>query len=150
MYHPDKCIKLRQWRRSRRKFSMASHQFTLPSSSKNIVILCGTNKIPIVTPREADCIYSWLPIIGSIFRKKSDDINVSVCGLIPLDECWSVNRVVINEVNKILKYQCNINGFAFIFEDRGLTLANGSHDCSLYYKDLPHLIEQGSVKLASQ
>ena len=46
--------------------------------------------------------------------------------LVPRDECWSVNRVLINEVNEILKYQCNINGFAFIFQDCGWTLANAS------------------------
>ena len=49
----------------------------------------------------ADCVIS----IGSIFSKKSNDINVSVCGFLPGDECWSVNRVAVNEVNEILKYQ---------------------------------------------
>ena len=84
----------------------------LPSSVKNVVILCGTNNIPIDTPRDiADCIIS----IGSIFQKKSSGIDVSVCGLIRRDESWSVNRGLINEVNEILKYQCNINGFTFIF-----------------------------------
>ena len=84
----------------------------LPSSVKNVVILCGTNNIPIDTPHEiADCIIS----IGSISQKKSSGIDVSVCGLIPRDECWSVNRVLVNEVNEILKYLCNINGFTFIF-----------------------------------
>ena len=110
----------------------------LTSSVKNVVILCGTNNIQFDTSRDiADCIIS----IASIFQKKSSVINVSVCGLIPHDECWSVNRVIINEVNEILKHQCNINGFAFIFQDHGWTFANGSHDCSLFYKDLLHLIQ---------
>ena len=73
---------------------------------------CGTNNIPIDTPRDiADCIIS----IGSIFQKKSSGIEVSVCGLIPRDESWSVKMGLINEVNEILKYQCNISGFTFIF-----------------------------------
>ena len=118
----------------------------LPSSVKNVVILCGTNNTPTGTPRDiADCIISS---IGSIFQKISSGINVSVCGLIPRDECWSVNRVLINEVNKILKYQCNIKGFVFIYQDHGWAFANGSFDCSLFYKDLLHLMEQGNVKLA--
>ena len=117
----------------------------LPSFVKNAVILCGTNNIPIDTPRDiADCIIS----IGSIFQKKSSGIDVSVCGLILCDESWSVNRGLINEVNEILKYQCNINGFTFIFQDHGWTFANGSLDCSLFYKDLLHLIKQGDIKLA--
>ena len=68
----------------------------LPSSIKSIVILWGTNNIPLDTPRD---IADWIISIGSIFRKKSNDINVSVCGLIPHDEWWLVNRIVTNEVN---------------------------------------------------
>ena len=117
----------------------------LPSTVKNVVILCRTNNIPIDNPRDiADCIIT----IVSIFQKKSSGIDVSVCGLIPHDESWSVNRGFINKVNDILKYQCNINGFNFIFQNQGWTFANGSLDCSLSYKDLLHLIKQGDIKLA--
>ena len=112
---------------------------------KKVVILCRTNNISIDTPRDiADCIM----IAGSILQKKSSDTNISICGLISRDEGWSVNRVLINEVNEILKHQCNINGFAFIFQDHGWTFANGSLDCSLFYKDMFHLIEKGNDKLA--
>ena len=112
---------------------------------KNVVILCRTNNIPINTPCYIiDCIIS----IGSIFQKRSSSIDVSVCGLIPRDESWSVNRRLVNEVTEILKYQWNINGFTFIFQDHGWTFANGSLDCSLFYQDLLHLIEQGNIKLA--
>ena len=118
----------------------------LPSFVKNVVILCGTNNISIDTPRDiADCIIS----IGSILLKKSSGINVIICSLILRDEGWSVNRVLVNEVNEILKHQCNINGFAFIFQNHGWTFVNGSLDCSLFYKDMLHLIEKGNVKLTS-
>ena len=114
----------------------------LPLSVKNVLILCGTNNISTDTPRDiADSIIST----GSILQKKSSGINVSICGLIPRDEGWSVNRVLINEVNEILKHQCNINGFAFIFQDNGWTFTNGSLDCSLFYKDMLHLIEKGNT-----
>ena len=65
----------------------------LPSSVKNVVILCRTNNIPIDTPCDiADYIIS----IGSIFQKKSSGVDVSVCGLILRDESWLVNRGLIN------------------------------------------------------
>lgn len=83
--------------------------------------------------------------IESIFRKKSNSIDVSACGLISPDECWSVNSALINEVNKILKYQRKINDFVFVFQDHEYTLTNDSLDGSLFYKDLIHLIEQGQV-----
>ena len=109
------------------------------------VILCGTNNISIDSPCDiADCIIS----IASIFQKKSSGINVTACCLILPDECWSVNSVLINEVNETWKHQCNINGFAFIFQDHGWTFTNGSLDCSLFYKDLLHLIKKANVKLA--
>ena len=66
---------------------------------KNIVILCGINNILVDTPCD---IIDYIISIGSIFRKKSNDTNVSVYGLIPCDECWLVNRVLVNEVNEIL------------------------------------------------
>ena len=43
-------------------------------------------------------------IFAQINIFKSNSINVSVYGLISLDEGWSVNRVLINEVDEILKY----------------------------------------------
>ena len=102
----------------------------LPLSVKNV--LCGINNISVdISCDTANCIIS----IGSILQKKSSDINVSICGLIPCDEGWSANRLFTNEVNEILKHQCNINGFAFIFQDHGWTFANGSLNCSLFYED---------------
>ena len=75
-------------------------------------------------------------------------INVSVCGLIPHDDCWSVNRVLINELKKVLKYLYNIDSFTFIFQDHGWIFAtNCSLDCSLFYKDFLHLIGKSNVKL---
>ena len=47
-----------------------------------------------------------------------------------------------------MKHECHKNGFAFIVQDHGWTLPNGSLDCFLFYKDSLHLIEQGNVKLA--
>ena len=66
---------------------------------KNIVILCEINNILIDTPCD---IIDYIISIGSIFRKKSNDTNFSVYGLIQCDECWLVNRLLVNEVNEIL------------------------------------------------
>ena len=71
-----------------------------------------------------------------------------ICGLIPHDECWLINRLLIARVNDILKYECHKSGFVFIVQDHGWTLPNGSLDCFLFYKDSLHLVEQGNVKLA--
>ena len=105
--HGGDCLKNILWK---------ANNWPLLLSMKNIVKLCRTNNIPIDTPCDiADCIISK----GSIFWKKSNGITVSVCGLLPLDKWWLVNRVLINTVNEILKYHYNIYGFAFIFQEHG-------------------------------
>ena len=110
----------------------------LPSSVRNIVVLCETNNISTDFPRDiADCIVD----VGMIFRRKSNSMKIIICGLIPCDECWSVNR------HDILKYECHKNGFVFIILNHGWTVPNGSFDCFLFYKDSLHFVEQGDVKL---
>ena len=71
---------------------------------------------------------------------------MSVSGLILCDECSSLNRVLINEMNEILKYQNNVDDFASIFQDHEWTVANGSLDCHLFYKDLLKLIGTGQCQ----
>ena len=88
----------------------------LPSSVQNIVVQYRTNNISTDSPRDiADCIVD----VGTIFWRKSNTVNIIICGLIPRDECWSVNKLLINKVNDILKYECHKNGFVFIVQDHG-------------------------------
>ena len=95
----------------------------LPSSVRSIVVQCGTNNISTDSPRDfPDCIVDE----GTIFRRKSNTVKFTICGLIPRDECWSVNRFLINKVNGILKHECHKNGFVFIVQDHGWTRPNGS------------------------
>ena len=76
----------------------------LPSSMKNVD-----------TPSDiADCIIS----MRTIFQKKFSGINVTLCDLILRGECRSVSRVLINKVNEILKYLCNINQWLFFYIPR--------------------------------
>ena len=114
----------------------------LPSSVRNIVVQCGTNNISTDSPRDIpDCMVD----VGTIFQRNSNAVNIIMCGLILRDECWLVNRLLINKVNDILKNECRKNGFVFIVQDHGWTLPNGSLDCSLFYKDSLPLVEQGNV-----
>ena len=53
----------------------------LPSSVRNIVVQCGTNNISTDSPRDiADCIVD----VGTIFWRKSNMVNIIICGLILL------------------------------------------------------------------
>ena len=117
----------------------------IPSSLKNVVVLCGTNNLFTDPPLDiADCIVN----ICSCLPEKSSSVNVFICGLILRDESWSVNRVLIKDINRILKYLCLKHDFAYIDQSNGWTLPNGDLDPSLFFRDSLHLVKEENVKHA--
>ena len=132
IFYPIYSIEFRKWRK--------------PSGTSNVVLLCGGNNILLYTdsPTDiADCIVN----IGSCLREISSNINAFIRGLIPRDKGWSVNRVLIKDVNRILKYLCLKHDFSFIDQGNGWTLPNDSLDLSLFFRDSLHLIENENVSL---
>ena len=117
----------------------------IPTWLKNVVLLCGTNKLFTDSLMN---IAEFIVNIGSCLRKKSSIINVFICGMIPRDESWSANRVLMKNFNRILKYLCLKHNFPFIDESNCVTLPNDDFDPSLFLKDSLHLIEERNVKLA--
>ena len=117
----------------------------LPSLNK-ITILCGTNNINNDSPHDiADGVIET----ASVFKQKyPTSLNIYICGLLPRDESCSINRVIIDQVNDILKYKCVNEGFYFIDQSNGWTHDNGELNFKLYYKDSVHLIENDNAKLA--
>ena len=113
-------------------------------SLKNVVILCGTNNINKDSPYD---IAQGLIAIGSVFKNQSSNPNIFICGLLPRDESFSINRLIINEVNDLLKSKRFVRSFHFINLNNGWTLNNGTLDFSLFYSDALHLVEKGNLKL---
>ena len=113
-------------------------------SLKNVVILCGTNNINKDSPYD---IAQGLIATGSVFQNQSSNPNIFICGLLPCDESFSINRLIINEVNDLLKYKCFVKSFHFINLNNGWTLNNGTLDFLLFYSDALHLVEKGNLKL---
>ena len=85
----------------------------LPSSPsfQNAVILCGTNNIQRDSSED---IVDGILEIALTLRRKYNDLHIVVCGLLPGDENWSVNRIYIREINDYLSYKCDLNGMNFI------------------------------------
>ena len=46
--------------------------------------------------------------IALTLRRKYNYLNIVVCGLLPRDENWSVNRIYIKELNDYLSYKCDL------------------------------------------
>ena len=114
-------------------------------SVKNIVVMCGTNNIQHDSVED---ITGGIIDISSQLRRIYKNSNVIVCGLLPRDESWSVNRVYIKELNEYLHHKCNFIGVTFI-DQIDWTSQNGSLKSNLYYDDNLHLIEEGNAKLAA-
>ena len=112
---------------------------------KNVAILCGKNNINKDCPCD---IAQGLIAISSVFRNQSSKPNIFICGALPQNESFSINRLIVNEVNDdLLKSKCLVKGFRFIRENNGWSLNNGTVDFSLFYSDALHLIKRGNLKL---
>ena len=81
-----------------------------------LLILCGTNNIYIDSPYD---IVQCLIDIGVCFRNCSSKINIFISRILPRDECYSLNRMLIKEINAILKSQCGLHSFNFIEQEQG-------------------------------
>ena len=55
--------------------------------------------------------------IGSVFKYHSSNPNIFICGILSRDESFSVNRLIINEVNDILKSKCLVKRNLFRLTD---------------------------------
>ena len=111
----------------------------IPPSLKNVVILCGTNNLFPDCPTDmADGIAN----MGSCLCEKSSNMNVFICGLLPRDESWSINWVLIKGVNRILEYLCLKLDFPFIGQSDVWTLPNVNLYPSPFFRDSIHLTEE--------
>ena len=118
----------------------------LPSSPyfQNAAILCGTNN---TQQDSSEDIVDEILEIAPTLRRKYNHLNVVVCGLLPRDENWSVNRIYLKEINDYLSNECDLNGINFI-KSNYWTLQNGSLKANLFYVHNLHLIQDGNIKLS--
>ena len=75
-------------------------------------------------------------------------IAIFVCGLIPCNNNWSINRVYTDEINNYLCYKFKLNGINLIFQT-DWTSQDGSLKPNGFYADKLHLIEERHPKLAA-
>ena len=83
-------------------------------SLKNVVILCGANNLFQDSP--VDIVDGFVEIAQS-FQSTYNSINIVICGILLRDGSWSINQVLIKEVNKILKAKCSKSFFIYIGYD---------------------------------
>ena len=69
-----------------------------------VVILCGTNNINKDPPYD---VVQGLIAIRSVFKNQSSNPNIFICGILPRYESFLIIRLIINEVNNLLKDTIN-------------------------------------------
>ena len=119
----------------------------LPScpNLQNAVIMCGTNNIQ---HNPVEDIVDGIVEIALSLRRIYHPIAISVCGSVPRDSNWSINKVYIDEINNYLCCKSKLNGINFI-NHTDWTFQDGSLKPNLFYADKRHLIEEGNAKLAA-
>ena len=119
----------------------------MPSSPnlQNAVIVCGANNIQ---HNSVEDIVDGIVEIALSLRRVYHPIAIFVCGILPLDSNWLVNRVYIDEINNYLCCKSKLNGINFI-NNTVWTFQDGSLKPNLFYVDKLHLIEEGNAKLVA-
>lgn len=69
------------------------------SSVKHVINLCGTNNLYEDPPYE---IVDGIIAAASVLEKKYNDPKIIVFALLPRDESWSKNQIIIKEINELL------------------------------------------------
>ena len=55
----------------------------------------------------------WCSFHSLCRRKKYNNLKIIICGLLPRDKSWSVNSIIIKEINLSLNYKYLSNNFPF-------------------------------------
>ena len=109
------------------------------------MILCATNNLFQDSPED---ITDGIIEIVQTFRSKCNSINIAIGSILFYDANWSINWVLIKEVNEILKAKCSKSLFTYISYESCWTVANGSLNPDIFFLDNVHLVEKGNLKLA--
>ena len=86
--------------------------------------------------------------IGVCFRNRSSKIKIFISEIPPREECYLVKRMLIKEINTLLKCKCAFHSFNFIEQEQGRTDNNDTLDLSLFYHNKLDLIQKGNIKLS--
>ena len=107
--------------------------------------MCGTNNLE---HNSLEDIVDGIVEIALSLRRIHHPIAIFVCGILPRDSNWSINRVYIDEINNYLCCKSKLNGINFI-NHTDWTFQDGSLKPNLFYADKLHLIEEGNAQLAA-
>ena len=86
--------------------------------------------------------------IGPIFKNQFNNPNIFICGILPSDECFVMNRLFFNEINDLLKFKCSVKSYHYVNQSNGWLVKNGILYSPFFFADGLYLDEKGNLKLA--
>ena len=98
---------------------MAGPEYPCHIKPNNVFILCGTNNLFQDLPED---IADGIAEIAQKFQSSYNSINIAIGGRLHSNASWSINWVLIKEVNQILKVKCSKSFFIYIGYDSCWTL----------------------------
>lgn len=73
---------------------------------QHVIISCGANNINKDSPFDiTECLIE----LDKYFEERSQNVKIVISSILPLGECWSVNRIIISETNNILADKCSLS-----------------------------------------
>ena len=85
--------------------------------------------------------------IGPIFKNQFNNPNIFICGILPSDECFVMNRLFFNEINDLLKFKCSVKSYHYINQSNGWLVKNGILYSPFFFADGLYLGEKDNLKL---
>ena len=107
----------------------------LPSTVEFLVIHCGTNNLCEIQPSH---IADGVLAVGAMAKKKKNNMEIIIMGLLHCDLNDNKMRTNVAEVNKILRRKCHKMNFTFAEQDADW-IKEDSLNMEYYHKDRIHL-----------
>lgn len=88
--------------------------------------------------------------MDSVFKNQCSNSIIFIFEILLRDEFFSVNKLIINELNDLLKAKCSFKKFHFLNQSNGSALHNGAFAFSLFYSDGLYSVEKDNSNLTNQ
>lgn len=88
--------------------------------------------------------------MDSVFKNQCSNSIIFIFEILLRDEFFSVNKLIINELNDLLKAKCSFKKFDFLNQSNGSALHNGAFAFSLLYSSGLYSAEKDNSNLTNQ
>ena len=124
-----------------------TERLPVPNHLKYVIIHCGTNSISKDCPSE---IANSILYIALLFKKRNSCLKIIITGIFPRDDKFSRFRIIVPQINQLLKNFTSTYDFIdFLEPTKDWLKYNGDLNNKLFWTDHLHLSKFRNKKFAS-